>query len=84
MEEISPITEKAEREFLHALANKITIAKGMTEIVKSKIMNNSELADELNKLERAILAMTNMTELIVKRREVIINHFQADIKPFNS
>jgi hypothetical protein len=64
---------KAERVFLHDIANHIVVAHGMANFVLRSLKDNNAVAEkDLDRLERAIEAINKMTALLKDRRNLLL------------
>ena len=69
---------RAERDFLHALANQLLIVHGMGTIVKSKLEKNPDQGEVvLDKVEKQLVAAEKLTALIKERRSLLISEGES-------
>lgn len=67
-----------ERKFLHDLSNHIVVAHGMATFVLKSIKENPNVeAKEIERLEKSVMAINKMTELLKERRAVL--HSKAEV-----
>ncbi len=70
---------KEQREFLHDLSNPLSIAMGMTEITLEKLKKQDSVDPKaLECLEKSLKAIHRMKDLLVKRREILIEKTPED------
>ena len=61
-----------ERKFLHDVSNHIVVAHGMATFVLRTIKDNAAVDKrEIERLEKALVAINKMTELIHERRAIL-------------
>lgn len=61
-----------ERKFLHDLSNHIVVAGGMLNFAQRVLKDNPSIGEkELERLEKAHVAIDKMTELLKARREIL-------------
>lgn len=61
-----------ERKFLHDLSNKLLIAQGMSTFVTRKLSKSESAEDkDLERCEKLMKSIKDMTALLVSRREVL-------------
>jgi hypothetical protein len=62
----------AERKFLHDLSNKLLIAQGMSTFVSRRLAKNEGVEEkDLERCEKLMKSIKDMTSLLVSRREVL-------------
>ena len=67
-----------ERKFLHDLSNHIVVAHWMATFVLKSIKENPNVeAKEIERLEKSVMAINKMTELLKERRAVL--HSKAEV-----
>lgn len=63
---------KGERAFLHEISNHIVVAQGMSSFVLRSLKEaSSEETKEIERLEKALHAITQMSALLKERRELL-------------
>jgi hypothetical protein len=61
-----------ERKFLHDISNHIVVAHGMTTFVLRALKDNQAVAaKEMDRLEKALEAISQMSEQLKQRRELL-------------